>query len=727
MSTTTATVHKFRDDLRTFVRRWAVWLFAIGVTLGMTLILSLNLGGSSKVSVVVGQPAPNDVLSPRALSYSSPILTQQARDQAARNVADVYSPLDLSIGRAQLALARAIFSYIDTVRADTSATVERKIEYLQAVNSVRVDEEVARGLINLSASDYDRVEQDVLRIVEDLMREEIRPSQLGDYQRTARRLASLDLSPLQTNIVNEFAYQLVVPTVFPDDEATTTSRQDAAAAVEPVLRQVAADQRIIRAGDIVTDVDMELLTELGLLKPERGWTQVASMFLVSLLFVALVTLYWLRFQRKDFPNGRYVLVLAILILLFTLAAKLMIGQNTLTFWYPLAALSMLIAVIYDTRFAVLITALMAILAGFISPNSLEIAFYLLAGGLVSILTMRDSQRITGFFRAGLLAAVGYIFVALMYWLPRGPDWTTLGPIAFYGLGNGLLSSGLTLVGFYILGGVFGIVTVLQLQDLSRLDHPLLRELLRRAPGTYHHSIMVANLAEQAAERIGANNTLVRVGSFYHDVGKMVRPPFFTENQEGVNPHDHLDPATSARIIISHVKDGLDLGARHRLPFRITDIIAQHHGTRQIKTFYHKAREQAGDRADDVDARLFTYPGPRPRSREAGIVLLADAIDATSTAIRPNTEKAIEKLVNSIIEDDVLNNQLVESGLTLGDVETLRLSFIETLKGRFHVRVQYPENVLLDTEEPPAQLSSGQSQAIETIPKREKQRAAHSPL
>lgn len=717
MSSANSTYADYLNRFRTFVRRWAIWLFAVGMTLGMTLILSLDLGGAGEVAVTVGQPAPNDVLSPSALSFTSPLLTQQARDQAMRNVADVYTPLDLSIGRAQLAEVRAIFAFIDTVRADAGAPVERKVEYLQAIDSLRLTDEVARGLINLSPADYDRVQRDVLRIVEDLMREEIRPSQLGDFQRTARRLASLDLSPLQTTIVTEFAYQLVVPTVFPDADATAARRDEAATLVEPVIRQVAPDQRIIRAGDIVTEADMELLTELGLLEPERGWTVVASMFMVSLLFVGLVTMYWLRYQKQRFPNGRYVLVLAILILLFTLAAKIMMGTDSLSYWYPLAALSMLLAVVYDTRFAILVTALMAVLAGFISPNSLELAFYLLAGGLLSILTLRDDQRISGYFRAGLLAALGYIFVAVMYWLPRGLDVTTIAPVALFGLGNGILSSGLTLAGFYILGGIFGIVTVLQLQDLSRLDHPLLRELLRRAPGTYHHSIMVANLAEQAAERIGANSTLVRVGSFYHDVGKMVRPPFFTENQEGVNPHDSLDPTTSARIIIAHVGDGLELGARYRLPFRITDIIAQHHGTRTIKSFYHKAKELAGEDGEELDPRPFTYPGPRPRSREAGIVLLADAIDAASSAVRPNTEKAIEKLVNSIVEDDVLNNQLAESGLTLGDVDQVRISFIETLKGRFHVRVQYPGNEELISENiagvlppgtPPPQLEPGSS-------------------
>ena len=280
----------------------------------------------------------------------------------------------------------------------------------------------------------------------------------------------------------------------------------------------------------------------------------------------------------------------------------------------------------------------------------------------------------------------------------------------------MISSALTLAGFYVLGGLFGIVTILQLQDLSRLDHPLLRELLRLAPGTYHHSIMVANLAEQAAERIGANSTLVRVSAFYHDVGKTARPPFFVENQEGMDPHATLDPFTSARIVINHVADGIALARQHRLPFRVQDIIAEHHGTRPVKSFYRKAQEAAGEGVE-IDIRAFRYPGPRPRSREAAIVMLADAIDATSTALRPNTERAIEKLVNTIIEEDVLEGQLNECELSMGDIEQLRASFIETLKGRFHVRVQYPGNELMMAENlPEFALPAPQARPLEQLPR-----------
>lgn len=689
------------EKFQLWVRRYALPIFVIALAVGMTLILSFELPGSRQVSATVGQPAPNDIFSPRSLAYASDLLTQQAREQASRGVSEIFTSLDLGIGRSQLAMARDTFSFVETVRSDSSATLGRKLEYLQAIEGISISEDVAQTLLELSQSDFDEVRDNIFVIIEDLMRQDIRPSQLSDFQRTARRLASLELTTAQTSVVTELAYQFIVPTVFPDEEATATARSEAAAAVQPVTRSVARDQRILRAGEIVTEIDYEVLTELGLLQHETDWRRITSYAIISTLIVSMIALYWARFQQANFPNGRYVGVLGGLILIFTLMAKIMAASDVLAYWFPLAALSLLLAVVYDTRFAILVTVLMAGLTGFISPNSLEIAIYLAAGGVLSVLTLRDSTRISSFFRAGLIAALGYFITILMFWLLAEGEFDPAQIVlpSLYALGNGMLSSALTLAGFYILGGLFGIVTILQLQDLSRLDHPLLRELLRRAPGTYHHSIMVANLAEQAAERIGANSTLVRVSAFYHDVGKMIRPPFFVENQEGIDPHSTLDPLTSSRIIISHVADGIALARQYHLPFRVQDIIAEHHGNRAVKSFYRKAQEAAGEGAE-VDVQSFRYPGPRPRSRESAIVMLADAIDATSTALRPNTEKAIEKLVNTIVEEDLLEGQLNNSNLSMGDIEQLRASFIETLKGRFHVRVQYPGNELMMGEDMP---------------------------
>jgi putative nucleotidyltransferase with HDIG domain len=711
-------INGWAERFQLWVRRHALAIFVVSLTIGMTLILSFDLPGSSQVSATVGQPAPNDIFSPRSLTYTSDLLTVQSRDQASRAVSDIYTPLDLGIGRSQLASAREIFGFVEAVRADSSASLERKLEYLNAIDGVTVSEEVGQALLELNQADFEEVRINIFNIIEELMRQEIRPSQLNDFQRTARRLASLELSTVQTAVVTELAHQFIIPTVFPDEEATTVARNEAAAAVQPIARSVARDQRIVRAGEIVTEVDYELLNELGLLQSARNWRRVFSMGITSLSIVTLIALYWVSFQRAHFPNGRYLGVLGGLILIFILMGKIMAASDILAYWFPLAALSLLLAVVYDPRFSILITVLLAGLIGFISPNSLELAAYLAAGGILSVLTLKDTQRMAAFFRAGILAAVGYFVVIVVYWLisETEPNPIDIALPSLYALGNGLISSALTLAGFYILGGIFGIVTILQLQDLSRLDHPLLRELLRRAPGTYHHSIMVANLAEQAAERISANSTLVRVSAFYHDVGKMVRPQYFTENQEGIDPHVSLDPFTSARIVISHVADGLALARQYHLPFRVQDIIAEHHGTRAVKSFYRKAQEAAGQGVE-IDLQPFRYQGPRPRSRESAIVMLADAIDATSTALRPNTEKAIEKLVNTIIEDDILEGQLNSSQLSLGDIEQLKASFIETLKGRFHVRVQYPGNELLIVDNMPEfALPAPQIQRPEQLPR-----------
>ncbi len=685
-----------RQQLGKTVGGLRLGVFAVVLTLGMTLILSFNLVWTSQVNVVVGEPAPNDVFAPQSLSFTSEILTEEAQKQARNDVAAIYTPLNLSIGREQLAQANAIFAFIDTVRSDPEISTEEKVDYLQAITDLAIEESVAIDLVTMSGSDFEEVKEEISGIIDSIMRQESREDDLATVQQTARRLASLSLSTAQSNIVTNLVWQFIVPTVFPDEEATAAAREEAAAAVEPVIRSVAKDQRIIRAGEIVTEEDEELLEELGLLRQDLSWRNIASVFLVSTLAVMLIVLYWRLFRNKLWDNYRYMTVLGGLVLLFTLVAKLMVATpENWPYLFPLAAMSMLLAVVFDVRLSVLVTVIIAAIFGFVAPDSLRFALYAAIGGLIAIFTLRDAQRVVSYFQSGLLAAFAGMIVLLIYALPEEMEIIPVLTQFLYSLGSGLLSAAVTLVGFFVLGSAFGIITTLQLQDLSRLDHPLLQELLRRAPGTYHHSIMVANLAEQAAERIRANSTLVRVGAFYHDIGKMNRPPFFTENQEGINPHDSLDPYTSARIIIRHVTDGLELAKRYRLPLQIRNFIAEHHGQRIVKGFYHKACSLADEEeVDEVDKEQFRYPGPRPRSRESGIVMLADAVEATSSAVHPDTPAAIEKLVNTIVEEDMMEGQLNNSGLSLGDIESIRNSFIETLKGRFHVRVKYPGNELL---------------------------------
>ncbi|MEJ2749932.1 MAG: hypothetical protein P8183_18780, partial [Anaerolineae bacterium] len=346
-----------------------LWLFAILLTLGITTILSFNLVPTSNVNIVVGQPAASDILAPRSLTYTSEILTAQARQQASATVPVTYTPLNLDIGRAQLSLARAMFSFIETVRADSQANTETKLHYLQAITTIKIEEQVALDLLNMSQPDYTRAKADILSIIDELMRQDIREDQLSAVQRSARRQASLDLTPVQEQVVTSIAPQFIVPTVFADEQATATARQEAAAAVEPITRSITKDQRIIRTGDIVTEADVEMLQQLGLLQQKLDLQDVAGLFIASLLSVTLIILYWQQYRSRLRGNGRYLLGLALILLLFTLAARLLAsGSGILTYWYPIGALAMLLAVVFDSRFAMIVVVVMAALIGYLNRN-----------------------------------------------------------------------------------------------------------------------------------------------------------------------------------------------------------------------------------------------------------------------------------------------------------------------------------------------------------------------
>jgi cyclic-di-AMP phosphodiesterase PgpH len=690
-----------QQRLRRLVQNSFLWVTAVILTLVISLIVSFHLVTAQQVTVAAGDIATVAIEAPHSLTYVSEVLTQQNREQAAAAVEDVYHSRDLSIGRAQSNRARAVFNYIDVVRADTFGDTITKIGYLQAIEGLNIEVAVAEDLLTLPASEYATAKAAVLRIIEETMRGAIRESEgtaarsdmrsVAEARRDARAMIGFDWSTAQERVVTNIAPQFIVANTFRDEETTAQRRADVMTAVEPETRTVTRGQPIIQVGQEIDAADVEMLDKLGLLQRETNWRRLLSAFLISLMSVTIVTLYWQQFHSEAPEANRYLVILAILLVLFVLGARIMVpGRTPLTYLFPAAALSMLLAVVLEVRLSLIVTIIVAALAGYMAQDGLDLAVYTAVGGLLAALTLRDTQRINALFRAGLIAAVGNVAVILTFRLPQEIPPLELLQQLLFALTNGLISASLTLAGFFIIGALFGVMTTVQLQDLSRLDHPLLQELLRRAPGSYHHSIMVANLAEQAAERIRANSSLVRVGAFYHDVGKMNRPPFFIENQEGANPHDSLDPYSSARIIIGHVADGLQLARRYRLPGRIRDFIAEHHGNRVLKTFYQKARELADD-ADEVDIERFRYKGPRPRTRETGIVQLADSIEATSSALRPNTEAAIEKLVVTIVDEHLKEGQLDRSGLTLGDINRLRESFIETLKGRFHVRVRYPGN------------------------------------
>jgi putative nucleotidyltransferase with HDIG domain len=700
MSTVTDSVQSAPYRIQRLLRSSLLWLVTLLLGAGLSVILVFNLVTGPQVSATLGEPASQDVQAPQSISFVSQVATARQQANAAAAVNTVYQPPDLSIGRAERNRAQAIFNFIDAVRSDAIASEGLKTGYLQGIDGITVEPQVAADILAFTPSEFTAVKDDILRIVEEVMREEIREEDVSSARRAARRQISFFLTTAQERVVTSLAPQFVIANTFPDEAATELRREEAIAAVQPVERTVTRDERIIRVGEVIDEEDIETLQVLGLLQREIDWPGVVSAVMAALLSVTLLVAYWHLFGDARYKTSRYLLILTLMLLSFVLAAKFMMpGRTPLAYIFPAAAMAMMLSVVFDVRLSMIAAIVLAALSGYIAGNSLELTVYHAIGGLIAVLTLRDVQRINDFFRAGLVAALAQMAVLAIFRMPQDLATSESLQLLGWALANGILSAGLTLAGLFVLGSVFGIITTLQLQELARLDHPLLQELLRRAPGTYHHSIMVANLAEQAAEQVRANGTLVRVGAFYHDVGKMNRPPFFTENQAGINPHDSLDPYSSARIIISHVTDGLTLARQYRLPDRIRDFIAQHHGDHVVATFYHRAVELAGGDEGEVAIERFRYPGPRPQSRESGILMLADSVEAASSALQPDAESEIEKLVNGIVDGHVKAGQLDESGLTLGEVQAIRTSLINTLKGRFHVRVRYPGNEQMMAEEP----------------------------
>jgi hypothetical protein len=317
-----------------------------------------------------------------------------------------------------------------------------------------------------------------------------------------------------------------------------------------------------------------------------------------------------------------------------------------------------------------------------------------AGSLLGTLRIQRGERLSNYIWAAGFVIIGNLLAIIAFALSEGAwDLGRFATLIGAGSANGILTVTVALVAIYLIGAVFGVITPLQLMELARPTHPLLRHLLLKAPGTYHHTLIVSNMTERAAEDIGADALLARVGAYYHDVGKTIRPYFFTENRtEGLDPHSRLDPYTSAQIIVTHVKDGIDLARKYRLPRAVIDFIPEHHGTLLVSFFYHAAKEQASD-PETVDSQQFRYPGPKPQRRETGICMLADGAEAIARSKHPSSVEELEKIVSDTIENRLLSGQLDDSGLTLSDLHDIRRVFVDVLRGLHHPRITYPSEAM----------------------------------
>ncbi|MEA2676563.1 MAG: cyclic-di-AMP phosphodiesterase PgpH [Chloroflexota bacterium] len=421
--------------------------------------------------------------------------------------------------------------------------------------------------------------------------------------------------------------------------------------------------------------------------------RAAGWFLLAALIIGLMLGWVWRFRPQIWNRSSALWLIALLLIGATVAVRITAGRPVLPYVVPTMAVGLLLAVLIDAGAALLVTGLLALLGGAIT-GSVEFAAYGMLGGMAGVILVRRGERFIYFFQAALAIAVVNIGVVTLYTLLGNRDFTGLAELIGASLAAAAGSAIAALGSFVVVGNVFGITTSFQLLELANPTQKLLRRLMLEANGTYNHSLLVGNLAERAAEAIGADPLLARVAAYYHDVGKLANPLAYIENQAGgENVHDELTPEESVALVKAHVARGIDLAYEYKLPKPIIAFIPQHHGTALISYFHARAQQQAAD----VDDARFRHSGPKPQSKEAAILMLADGTEAAVRSLSDHDEPTIRAMVDRIIRERLEDGQFDECDLTLRDVERIREAFVAQLLGMYHRRVEYPQNKIVEIE------------------------------
>lgn len=455
---------------------------------------------------------------------------------------------------------------------------------------------------------------------------------------------------------------------------------------------VKKDETIVERGQKINQTQNLANAELNRIEKEpKNLYYILGILLLMVIFCVVTITYQSIRKLKILTELKNVVLLCLLSLLIILVAKAIILSSWSVYLIPLACVSMLVAILLDPTVAMILTVILSVFIGVLTGIRLDIMVAMFAGGIVSIYAVINVRRRRDLTKAGILIGLTNIVAIVAMGLINFVSIDFIIKQAAWGLANGFLSAIIVTGLLPVFEMFFGITTNISLLELSDLNQPVLKELVLKAPGTYHHSLVVGNLAESAAEAVGANSLLARVGGYFHDIGKLRMAPYFTENQAHLeNKHENLSPTISSLIIINHVKEGSDLAKKYNLGTAINDIIIQHHGDDVVQYFYHRALENDGQENSKIQSEDFRYPGPKPQSKEAAIVMLADAVEAASRAMSAPTPAKIKAIVNRLINNKFIDGQLDGCDLTLKDLHTISNVFIHILNGILHTRIEYPD-------------------------------------
>lgn len=694
-----AYLDRFEDRTETRLTRREIasaLVIAVVTALLLGVILSAQLAfftprQPNAADFAVSQASPVTILAPTQTTFVSELATTKARAQAARAVPDAYDRPDANIAREQVRRATRLIEFLDTVRADPYASPEARVEWMESFPGLQVSSDVVSRTIALDASAYRQVISETLYVIDSAMREEIRDNNLTAAKNKVPSRVSLVLSVSQSDLVTQWALPFIVANTRLNEPETARARQAASDAVGEVYRTLKEGEAVVRAGEVITPETLEALAQLGYLEPHGDTREYVSAFLFAVLTVAIGATYLARVAPPLLRQPRVMMILSFLLLATALGTKILAtSAPTFQYLFPFAAAAMLGAALLSVSVGTGMAIVVTLSTAYITRGTVDMTVFVMVGSLIAAIGLQHRERLTSFLVTGMYVATANVALILIFGLVvRQQDTTALTRVALAAFVGGAFTGLIALGSQFLLGKAAGITTALELIDLSRPTHPLLEKILREAPGTYHHSLIISNLAEHAAKQIGADALLCRVGAYYHDVGKTLNPQFFVENQfDGVNPHNTIDPRLSAKILHEHVSEGDKLARKYGVSMRVRDFILQHHGTTLPVYFYEKAQAQSP--GTPVDENEFRYPGPKPQTRESALMMLADGVEATTRAERPSNAQEIRAIIDRIIDMRIHEGQLDEAEITLRDLEQIRVAFLEVLQGLYHPRVKYPK-------------------------------------
>ncbi|WP_026286224.1 HD family phosphohydrolase [Salsuginibacillus kocurii] len=689
-------------------RRWGSHrLVRVALFVLFGLILYAALVGHVKpeqLQITLSEEAPEDIRAPLTVENES--ATEQRREEALNNVEPVYVHQS-HYARTQVERLSDIFGLIEQKReqeeevepASATDTVDELNEALSSQTRPVLDEEMVDVLLEVNERSFQMGREAAKNAVYEIMEQQIPVDEVQEARdNVENKIALTTVSSDLYDVVVELAQFAVIANYIYDDEATEEARSTAQEQVEPVL--IREGELIVREGELVDHEIYEELSLTGLTEDSFPFFPYIGLALFVFLVLGMYSFYITQanttLRSTNSHLLMFILIFTVTLMLMKLTSRFEGLEAASTHWVVPAALgSMLMTHLLSYRIALFSSIFLALCATIIFNGEavgtfhFTVGVYVLFSCFAGIFFLGKTPRVMKVLKAGLFVSLVNIVSLLALEMIKGgqQSWIAYGPELGFAFLSGFLAAVLTLglMPFFETG--FGILSTNRLLELSNPNQPELRKILLEAPGTYHHSVMVANLAEAAAEAIGANGLVTRVGAYYHDIGKTKRPRFFIENQMGGrNPHDYISPTLSRTLIIAHPYDGADMLRKAKMPKEIIDIAEQHHGTTLVKYFYHKQHEKNGEASEEA----FRYPGPKAKSKEAAIVGVADGVEAAVRSLKQPSAEEVQKLIKNIISARLEDGQFNECDLTMSELNIVATTIYETLLGTFHSRIEYPD-------------------------------------